>query len=147
MKKIKVLLVEDRDIIRDILKLSLSGIDDIEITAEAADGQEAIDLVQKNDYDVILMDINLPKVTGIEATRRILKLKPDIKILGTSFDINIFTIRELLEAGAAGFILKGENKYVYTDAIKTVCSGKGYLSEEVGHKTYESINKYLNNIF
>ena len=146
MDEIRLLVVDDRDIVRDGLKLVLSDTM-IVVKGEATDGYEAIDLVMKNDYDVVLMDVNMPNMNGIDATRELKKIDPDIKILATSFWESPEFIKEMITAGASGFIKKGESKNVYEEAIELINNGMIYLSEEVSGKTYEKVFSYLKHPF
>ncbi|MBL4593868.1 MAG: response regulator transcription factor [Flavobacteriales bacterium] len=143
MKKISLLIVDDRDIIRDGLKLIFSGSDNINVKDEASDGNEAIALIEKNDYDVVLMDINMPNMNGIEATKSIKKLKSNIKVLANSFYTSPIFIRDMIRAGSSGFIKKGESRNSYIEAIESVHNGTIYLSDEVNHKTYDKVLDYL----
>ena len=143
MEKIKVLIVDDRDIIRDSLKLILKGSNDIIIEDEASDGHEAISLIKNKNYDVVLMDINMPNMNGVEATKKILKIKPTIKILANSFHLNAIHIRDMINAGVLGFIKKGESKKNYINAIKTVAKGAAFLSDEINYKVYQEASSYL----
>lgn len=144
MKHIRLLIVDDREIIRDSLKLLFSGLKDITVTGEASDGYEAIDLVKKNDYDVILMDINMPLLNGIEATKEITKINSNTKVLGNSFFISPTYIKDLIKAGARGFITKDESREVYIEAVKATHQGKIYLSDKVNHQVYDKVLNYFN---
>jgi len=143
MKKIKLLIVDDRDIVRDSLKLLFSNSLNITVKDEASDGGEALGLIEKNDYDVVLMDVNMPTMNGVDATKNILKLKPQVRILASSFNESASYISEMIKAGAYGFIKKGESRKSYFDAIESVNSGKIYLSEEVNYKTYDKVSSFL----
>jgi len=143
MEKIKVLIVEDRDIIRDSIKLSLQKYDDIIITGEATDGWEAVSSVNQNDYDVVLMDINMPNMNGIQATIEIKNINPIIEILTHSFFLNSERVFDMIDAGAKGVIKKGESSSVYAEAIRTVANGTIYLSEEIHYSVYEKVLGYL----
>ena len=140
---ISVLIVDDRDIIKDSLKLIYLGTDDIRVVATASDGREALRLIEENDYDVVLMDINMPFMNGIEATKRIVKLKPSIKILANSFYLNAIYIKEMIRAGAYGFITKGEPSENYIEAVRTINNGAIYLSEEIDSTIYDKVLKHL----
>jgi DNA-binding NarL/FixJ family response regulator len=143
MKEIKVLIVEDRDIIRDSIKLSLLRSKEIKITGEASDGEEAVDMLKKYSYDVVLMDINMPNLNGIEATKKILKINPEIKILGNSFFVNAEYVFKILNAGASGFITKGESANKYQEAILSVSKGSLYLSDEIDSVVYDKVFSYF----
>ena len=143
MKEIKVLIVEDRDVIRDGIKLSLLRSKTIKIIGEASDGYEAIEMIKRHDYDVVLMDINMPNMNGIEATKKILKINPKIKILGNSFFVNAEYVFQILNAGAFGFITKGENASKYQEAILSVSNGSVYLSNEIDNVVYDKVFSYF----
>jgi DNA-binding NarL/FixJ family response regulator len=145
--KIRVLIVDDRDVIIDGLKLIFSGAKDIDIKGVASNGEEAIELVRKHDYDVVLMDVNMPVMNGVEATKAIKKLNFKIKILANSFYLDPILIKDMMKAGAQGFVRKGDTKTAYFDAVKTVSNGGVYLSEEVPSKTYDKVSKYLKSSF
>tara|TARA_B100000809_G_scaffold144402_1_gene142020 strand:+ start:2628 stop:3071 length:444 start_codon:yes stop_codon:yes gene_type:complete len=143
MDKIKVLIVEDRDIIRDSIRISLARYENITISGEARDGCEAVACVKKRDYDVILMDINMPNMNGIQATKEIKKLNPAIEILAHSFFLNSERVYDMIDGGAKGVIKKGESSSVYAEAIGAVANGTIYLSEEIHYSIYEKVLGYL----
>lgn len=136
---IQLLIVDDRDIIRDSFKLFFTESSGINVAGEASDGIEALKLIKENNYDVVLMDLLMPNVSGIDATKNIKKIKPSTKILANSFAINSFQVRDLIAVGASGFILKDENKSVYIDAIKTIYNGGSYFSDEISKKVNEKV--------
>ncbi len=136
---IQLLIVDDRDIIRDSFKLFFTESSGINVAGEASDGIEALKLIKENNYDVVLMDLLMPNVSGIDATKNIKKIKPSTKILANSFAINSFQVRDLIAAGASGFILKDENKNVYIDAIKTIYNDGSYFSDEISKKVNEKV--------
>lgn len=143
MKKIKVLIVEDRDIVRDSIKLSLLKYNNIEVTGEASDGWEAVSLVRQEDYDVVLMDISMPNMDGFKATEEVKNVNPQIEVLAHSFFLNPERVFNMLNAGARGVIKKGENSDVYAEAIKTVANGTIFLSDEIHYSVYEKVLGYL----
>ncbi|OFY93159.1 MAG: hypothetical protein A3K10_01755 [Bacteroidetes bacterium RIFCSPLOWO2_12_FULL_31_6] len=140
---IQLLIVDDRDIIRDSFKLFFNESSGINVAGEASDGKEALKLIKENDYDVVLMDLLMPNVNGIVATKNIKKLKPITKILTNSFAINSYQIRDLIAAGASGFILKDENKSIYIDAIKTIYNGGSFFSDGISKEVNEKALNYL----
>ena len=143
---IHVLIVDDRDVVRDALRLVFSKTTDIKVMDEASDGKEALHLIEKNDYDVVIMDINMPIMNGIEASQRIVKLKPRIKILTNSFYLNNAYVIDMMRVGARGFITKGEDNENYIEAVRTVASGAVYVSEKLDKKTYEEALDHLNSL-
>ncbi len=145
METIKLLIVDDRDIFRDSLKLLFTETTGIKVSGEASDGEEAINLIKENEYDVVLMDLLMPNMNGIAATQKIMKLKPTIKILANSFSNSPYHIKDLVEAGAFGFIQKDEDKDAYVKAIKKVHNGEIFLSDEVNHKVYDKVLDSMKN--
>lgn len=130
MEKIKVLLVEDRDIIRDCLKLLFKSSQEIEIVAEANDGLEALYKAQNSEYNIILMDYNMPEKNGLVVLKNLMEINPNIRVLMFSMVTNADIIRELLDEGAYGYIVKNSHINIYEQAIKIVNSGGKYLCEE-----------------
>lgn len=146
MKKTRILIVDDSSITRNGLKIMLSKSEEITIQGEASDGQEALDLIGQNEYDVVLMDINMPNINGIEATKNIRKINKNIRILTNSFNVSAFDIKEMISAGASGYITKGDNIASYIEAIWTVQNGGIYLSDEISESTYKSVLDGLNGL-
>ncbi|MET0091369.1 MAG: response regulator [Candidatus Thiodiazotropha sp.] len=131
---IKVLLVDDHELIRTGVKGILDNSADIEVAGEASTGEEAIDLVKKTSPDVVLMDVNMPGMGGIEATRRVLRVKPDLKVIAlTVLDDDPFPSR-LHEVGAMGFLTKGCPADEMLRAIRAVHNGQYYIASDVARK-------------
>jgi len=133
MDVIKVLLVDDHSIIRNGIKLMLKKNTTIKVVAEANSGVEAIDYLEKNaqDIDVVLMDIDMPGLNGIDTTKVITKEYKNINVLALSMDIEEKYIKEMLDAGAAGYILKQASIEELNQAVENVAQGKKYFSNEV----------------
>jgi DNA-binding NarL/FixJ family response regulator len=126
--KIKVGIVDDDPLVRSALGLMLGGQADIEVVGEATDGQEAITLVRTAAPDVVLMDIRMPRVNGLEATRRVLaETKPPHVIVLTTFGADEYVV-DALAAGADGFLLKDTPPPEIVAAIRTVMVGEAILS-------------------
>ena len=130
-KKIKVLLVDDHALVRRGFRLMLDDDSEIEVAAEASDGEEAIKLTEKIQPRVIVMDCALPKMDGMEATRRIKKQWPEIAILMLSMHSEDTWVRLALESGANGYILKSAVDLDLADAIKRVAAGNTVLDPKV----------------
>jgi len=139
MKETKVIIVDDNLVIRDGLRLMLKSFQNIKIVAEAEDGLEALDLIEKVDFDVILMDISMPNLNGIAATKKIKKKNVNAKILANTCNVDSFYIKEMLTAGASGYINKGADLASYKEAIWTVQNGGIFLSEEIELSTYDEV--------
>lgn len=126
--KIKVGIVDDDPLVRSALGLMLGGQADIEVVGEASDGQEALTLVRTACPDVLLMDIRMPRVNGLEATRRVLaEAKPPHVIVLTTFGADEYVV-DALAAGADGFLLKDTPPPEIVSAIRTVMVGEAILS-------------------
>lgn len=131
-KNIKLLIVDDHKIIRDGIKALIGDRDNIEVVGELGSGQEAIEFVEKKAVDVILMDINMPGMTGIETTKKILAKKPKRPIiLALSMHNEEAYIVDMLKNGAKGYVLKESGREELIKAIQTVNQGKKYLSTEM----------------
>lgn len=132
MGKINLLLVDDHDIVRDGICALLEDEIGFEIIAEAQNGQEAIDICaeREEEIDFIIMDISMPEMNGIEATRKIKEAHPDIKILALTMMDEDQHIRQMIEAGASGYILKSSNRQELIDAITAILDGKHYFSDD-----------------
>ncbi len=128
---IQVVLVDDDALVRAGLSLILGGADDIEVVGEAGDGQEAIAVVRRTEPDVVLMDIRMPRLDGVEATARLTAFTdpPDVIVL-TTFDADEYVVRAL-GAGASGFLLKDTPPEAIVDAVRKVASGDPMLSPTI----------------
>ncbi len=128
---IRVLVADDQSMVRAGFRMLLSGEDDIEVVAEAGDGLEAVAKAARLGPTLILMDIRMPELDGLEATRRILGADPEARVLIlTTFDLDEY-IYEALKAGASGFVLKDDPPEQLLAAIRTVASGEALLSPSV----------------
>ena len=128
---IKVILADDHKIMRDGLKSMLEKQRDIEIIAEASDGRTTVELAIKLKPDVIIMDVAMPDMNGIEATRQIIKKSPKIKVVALSMHSDKQFILEMLNAGASGYLLKDCAFHELINAIHSVASNRSYLSPEI----------------
>ena len=131
MKKIKVILVDDHAVVRAGYKILLKNIDAIEVIAEAANGEDAVQLSKNYNPDVIVMDISLPGMGGIEAIRQIILLGGNAKILVFSMHEELVFVEQALQAGAHGYITKSANPQLLSKAIKQIYKGKKYIDDEL----------------
>jgi DNA-binding NarL/FixJ family response regulator len=129
--KMKVFIVEDHAIFREGLKRVISEMDDVELIGEAENGAVFLEMLKKVSPDVVLMDIQMPVMDGIEATERALKHDPSLKILVISMFGEEEYVYSMVEKGVAGFILKTSGILDLERAIKKVSDGQQYYSEEI----------------
>lgn len=129
--KTKVLITDDHQLFREGLVNLLFSTPDIEVIAEAENGEEAIEKAKHFKPDVMLLDIAMPKMNGIEATRELKKVMPEIKIIAVSMHSDKQYVKGILEAGAEGYLLKNCTYRQLTEAIQSVHSGKKFLSEDI----------------
>ncbi|OFV81148.1 MAG: DNA-binding response regulator [Acidobacteria bacterium RBG_16_64_8] len=135
--KIKVLIVDDHALFREGIRALLSRYDDLEVVGEAADGQQAIDQVAKLNPDVVMMDIAMPGLGGLEATLEIKKLFPQVRVLIlTQYDSREYVYR-FLKAGVSGYVLKRAAGTELVAAIKAVYHRGTFLHPEVAHAVVE----------
>ena len=129
--KLKVLIADDHPLVREALHRSLDGEEDMESGAEAGEGEEAVRLTSELKPDVVVMDIVMPKLNGIEATKRIKKIAPDIAILIlTAYDDDEYVLG-LLDAGAAGYLLKSARGRDLVEAIRAIRIGESVLHPNI----------------
>ena len=134
---IRVLIVDDQALVRAGFRMILDAEPDIEIVAEASDGLEAVDLAGRYTLDVVLMDIRMPNLDGIEATRRLVERSPSTHVLMlTTFDLNEY-VYEALRAGASGFLLKDAPPEQLVNAIHVVASGEALLAPSITKRVIE----------
>lgn len=135
----KILIADDHKIIRSgLIALFKSENEKMDIS-EASNGREVIAMLETNSYDVVLMDIGMPELNGIEATEIIMRQKPDTKILVFSAYDKEKEVKKILELGALGYVLKDDATDELFAAIKSVADGKQYLSRNVSNKLLNSL--------
>jgi two-component system response regulator NreC len=141
MSKIRVLLAEDHTIVRKGLRSLLDDEGGIEVVGEAEDGQQAIELVQRLLPDVVLMDITMPVLNGLEATRQIKKLFPQVKVVVLTVHSTEEYIFQILRAGASGYVVKQAAVSELVQAIQTVCRGDSFLSPSISRQVVEEYGR------
>jgi DNA-binding NarL/FixJ family response regulator len=138
---IRVLVADDQSMVRAGFRMLLAGEDDIEVVAEASNGLEAVEKAARFQPSVVLMDIRMPELDGLEATRRILAADTAARILIlTTFDLDEY-VYEGLSAGASGFVLKDEPPEQLIAAIRTVASGDALLSPTITKRVIERFTR------
>lgn len=131
METIRVLVADDHTLFRDGLRALLASIPDIEVVGEAASGKEALKLVIEYQPDVILMDIQMPDLNGIEATRQILHTSPHVGIIVLTMFQDDDSVFAAMRAGARGYVLKGADQSVLLRAMRAVANGESLFSPEI----------------
>ena len=135
---ISVVLADDQGMVRAGLRSLLEADPDIDVVGEAADGLEAIDEVRRREPDVVLMDIRMPELDGLSATRTLIAERPDIRVLAlTTFDLDEYVF-EALRAGASGFLLKDAPADELTSAIHVLARGDALLAPAVTRRIVEA---------
>jgi DNA-binding NarL/FixJ family response regulator len=143
MTLIRIMLVDDQALLRVGFRMLLDAEDDLDVVAEAADGAEAVTVADRLRPDVILMDVRMPGLDGIEATRRITGARPDCKvIILTTFDLDEYAFGGL-RAGASGFLLKDAKPAELVAAIRAVASGEASVSPRVTRRMLELFGSRL----
>ena len=142
MKK-TILIADDHPVFRQGLRLLLEKEKDLKVVGEAGDGLEAIDRVRELSPDIVVMDITMPNLDGIWATKKILAASPDTRVVALSVHSGKRFVREMLQAGAAGYILKETVPEEMIQGIRTVLSGDVYLSATVSGIVVSEYRKLL----
>lgn len=132
---IRILLADDHKIVRDGLRSLLEKDDELDVVGEAPNGQIAVQLTHELAPDVIVMDIGMPVMNGIEATEKIIEERPGAKIIGLSMHSDRRFVSSMLEAGASGYLLKDCAFDELVDAIRLVLSGQVYLGPGIVNET------------
>ncbi len=128
---ITILLADDHTIVRQGLKLILGAHQDLKVIGEASNGNQAVELAGQLKPNIILMDVAMPEVNGIEATRRIVQANPRARVLVLSMHKEAVYVREILRAGARGYILKDAIDTELLSAVRSVAKGDGYVSPAI----------------
>lgn len=138
---IKVLIADDQELIRESLKIVLGANEDMEVTGIAENGEQVLSEIKKKKPNVILMDIRMPGIDGVECTRLVKEKYPDIYIIVlTTFDDDDEYIFGALKYGASGYLLKGISMKNLAEAIRTVVSGKAMINPEITDKIVKLFN-------
>ena len=136
---ISLLLVDDHQMIRDAIKFYFSSEDEFEVKSEAVNGDEALQLLEKDRFDVVITDINMPECDGLQLMEQIRDRFPEQKVLILSMLDDAVYINKMIALGANGYILKSAPKEELCKAIKTIVEGNNYYSQEIYQTIVESI--------
>jgi two-component system, NarL family, response regulator NreC len=141
--KIRILLADDHAVVRQGFKMILAAQPDMEIVGEAGNGREALDLAGQLQPDVVVMDVAMPELNGIEATRRVADLSPTSRVLALSMHKDSVYVREILRAGARGYLLKDSMASDLLAAVRAVARGEGYLSPGVSDAVLNDYRRHV----
>ena len=127
----KILIVDDHQLVLDGLRLIIESQADLQLVGEAHNGQEAIDFIKENEVDIILMDLNMPVLNGIEASKKIVSIHPESKILILSMLSDTKLVKKLVKEGIKGYMLKNSGQDEIVDAIRRIRKGSTYFDPHI----------------
>ena len=142
-KKIRILLADDHTVVRQGLRLLLIRNPDMDVVAEASSGREAVALCRQVNPDVAIMDVAMPEMNGVEATRQIRQEGSDANVIILSMHKDAIYVRETLRAGAKGYLLKDAMDQDVVRAVRAVARGEGYLSPEISATVLDDYQKHV----
>ncbi len=142
-KSTTILIADDHAVVRQGFRMILAAEPDLSVIGEAANGREVITLAEQLQPDVVLMDVSMPELNGIEATRRLLAISPRTRILALSMHRDSVYVREILRAGASGYLLKEAGDKDLLFAVRALAAGQGYLSPEVSDAVLSDYRKHV----
>jgi DNA-binding NarL/FixJ family response regulator len=142
-KATRILLADDHSVVRHGFRRILEAQEDMEVIGEVANGREAVDQAAILQPDVIIMDVTMPELNGIEATRRIAESVPRARVLALSMHRDSVYVREILRAGARGYLLKDSGEADLIFAVRAVARGEGYLSPAVSDAVLSDYRKHV----
>lgn len=141
----RILLADDHTVVRSGFRMILSAQSDMEVIAEASDGRDAAALAEKLQPDLAVIDVTMPGLNGIEATRQIGKVSPRTRVLALSMQRDNVYVREMLRAGAKGYLLKDCDEADLLKAVRMVAAGKGWISPAVSSAVLEDYRRHVSN--
>src|SRR3954454_22241776 len=141
--KIRIMLADDHSVVRQGFKMILSAQPDMEVVGEASNGVEAVQQAEKWKPDVAVIDVTMPELNGIEATRRIAEISPRTRVLALSMHKDAVYVREILRAGARGYLLKDSIDTDMLAAVRAVAAGQGYLRPAVSDAVLSDYRRHV----
>ncbi|GMB09145.1 LuxR family two component transcriptional regulator [Thermolongibacillus altinsuensis] len=141
--KTRIVIIDDHKLFREGIKRILDFEEEFEVVAEGSDGEEALELVRQHRPDVVLMDINMPNVNGVEATRRLIEAYPDTKVIILSIHDDENYVMHALQTGAMGYLLKEMDADALIEAVKVVAEGGSYLHPKVTHNLVKEYRRLV----
>jgi DNA-binding NarL/FixJ family response regulator len=142
-RKTRILLVDDHSVVRQGFRMILSAQPDLEVIGEAGDGLQAVERVAELQPDLVVMDVSMPGLNGIEATRRIMEIAPRCRVLALSMHRDAVYVREILRAGARGYLLKDAFDQDLVNAIRSIAQGQAYLSPAISDAVLSDYRKHV----
>ncbi len=139
METIKILIADDHQMFLDGLSSLLSQLKDVQVIATVNNGEEVLERLQKLTPDLVIVDLNMPVMDGVQTTREIHKNYPNLKVLGLTMENDLQAVTGMLEAGASGYILKNTGKAELELAIRQVMKGENYLSQTISTQLAQNI--------
>jgi len=143
MRRTRILLADDHAVVRQGFKMILSAQGDMEIVGEAANGREAVELAEQLKPDIVVMDVAMPELNGIEATRRLAGTAPHTRVIALSMHKDSVYVREILRAGARGYLLKDSGAEDLVRAIRAVAGGESWLSPAVSNAVLDDYRRHV----
>lgn len=139
----KILLADDHVLVRQGFKMILSAQPDLQIVGEASNGREALELAEKLQPDLVIMDVTMPELNGIEATRRLADVAPRARVLALSMHKDAVYVREILRAGARGYLLKDSADADLIAAVRSIAKGEAWLSPAVSDAVLTDYRRHV----
>ena len=139
----KILLADDHVLVRQGFKMILSAQSDFEIVGEAGNGREVLELAEKLQPDLVIMDVTMPELNGIEATRRLANVAPRARVLALSMHKDAVYVREILRAGARGYLLKDSADADLIAAVRSIAKGEAWLSPAVSDAVLTDYRRHV----
>lgn len=144
-KKIRILLADDHTILRKGVRMLIDSQPDMEVVSEAKTGREAVEQARKLKPDIVIMDVSMPELNGIEGTRQICDELPHTKVLALSMHKDSVYVREILRAGARGYLLKDDEDDDLLKAIRVVYRGEAFLSPAISDAVLTDYRRHVSN--
>jgi len=144
-RRIRILLADDHAVVRQGFKMILAAQPDMEIVGEAGNGREAVELAEKLRPEVVVMDVSMPELNGIEATRRLAASIPHTRVVALSMHKDSVYVREILRAGARGYLLKESLATDLVTAVRAAAAGEAYISPAVSNAVLDDYRRHVTN--
>jgi DNA-binding NarL/FixJ family response regulator len=142
-KKTRILLADDHSVVRSGFRALLSAQPDLEVIGEAADGLDAVEKAIALQPDIVVMDVTMPNLNGIEATRRVTQEASRVRVLALSMHKDAVYVREILRAGARGYLLKDSGEHDLISAVRALAKGEGFISPAVSDAVLSDYRKHV----